>query len=153
MRVWRICKPEYAAFDGEGGKLVSGRWHHRGLPIVYTAGSLALAALEFYVHLSPDIHPRNFIAIPAEIPERVKLEILSPSNLPSHWREPRDADKLREIGMEWLHSGRTAVLAVPSAVVPVEQNYLLNPRHKAFSQIRVNTPQPFEFDYRMWKPK
>lgn len=153
MRVWRICRSEHAAFDGEGGKLASGRWHHRGLPIVYTAGSLALAAMEFYVHLSPGIELRRFIAISADVPERLKIETVEAAALPAHWRDARYTDRLRDIGMEWLHTGRTAVLAVPSAVVPVEQNYLINPRHKAFGQIRINAPQPFEFDYRMWRPK
>jgi len=151
MQVWRICRPEHSAFDGEGGKVVSGRWHHRGQPIVYTAGSLALAALEFYVHLSPGVDLRRFLAISANIPSRLRIEVLNASSLPPRWREARHIDHLRDIGMEWLNAGRTAVLAVPSAVVPVERNYLLNPSHKSFGQIRISKPQPFEFDYRMWK--
>jgi RES domain-containing protein len=83
----------------------------------------------------------------------LKIETVEAAALPAHWRDARHADRLRDIGMEWLNTGRTAVLAVPSAVVPLEQNYLMNPLHKAFRQIRVNAPQPFEFDYRMWRPK
>ena len=151
MRVWRICRVEHAAFDGEGGKTVSGRWHHRGLPVIYTANSLALAALELFVHLPPGMDLRRFVAIPVDIPKRLKVTHLDVSKLPLRWREPRRLESMRDIGMKWLRDGRTAVLAVPSAVIPVEHNYLLNPRHPHFRRIRVGAPQPFEFDSRMWK--
>jgi RES domain-containing protein len=152
VRVWRISRREHAAFDGEGGRVTSGRWHHRGVPVVYTGGSLALAALEFFVHLSASISLVEFVAISADIPDRLKIETLSPAELPAQWRKPENGEALRDAGTEWLRARRSAVLAVPSAVIPIETNYLLNPGHKDFTRIHINPPEAFEFDYRMWKP-
>jgi len=61
MRVWRICRKPYVytALDGIGGMYTSGRWHSKGNPIVYTASSAALAALEVLVHLGPLTAPAN----------------------------------------------------------------------------------------------
>lgn len=151
MRVWRISRQEYAAFDGEGGKVTSGRWHHRGLPIIYTGGSLALAALEFFVHLQPEISLTGFVAISADIPDRFNIDTLDMTTLPKQWRGQDHIEALRDAGTEWLRSRTTAVLAVPSAVIPVETNYLLNPAHKDFKRIRINPPEPFDFDHRMLK--
>ena len=151
MRVWRISRHEYAAFDGEGGKITSGRWHHRGFPIIYTGGSLALAALEFFVHLPFGISLTGFVAVSADIPDRFGVEPLDMTTLPKQWRNQDHIETLRDAGTEWLRTRPTAVLAVPSAVIPVETNYLLNPAHKDFKRIRINPPEPFEFDYRMWK--
>lgn len=152
MRVWRISRQEHAAFDGEGGRITSGRWHRRGFPVVYTGSSLALAALEFFVHLPPGIRLTGFVAIAADIPERLKIETLDMTKVPAQWRSHESIDALQDAGTEWLRARTTAVLAVPSAVIPIETNYLLNPNHKDFKRIRINSPEPFEFDYRMWKP-
>jgi len=151
VRVWRISRREYAAFDGEGGKITSGRWHHRGFPIIYTGGSLALAALEFFVHLQPEIRLTGFVAGSADIPDRFEIETLDMTTLPRQWRSQDHIEALRDAGTQWLRARTTAVLAVPSAVIPVETNYLLNPTHKDFKRVRINPPEPFEFDYRMWK--
>jgi len=152
VRVWRISRQEYAAFDGEGGNVTSGCWHHRGLRVIYTGGSLALAALEFFVHLQPEISLTGFVAGSADIPDGFKIETLDMTTLPRQWRNLDHTETLRDAGTEWLRGRRSAVLAVPSAVIPVETNYLLNPAHKDFKRIRINPPEPFEFDYRMWKP-
>ena len=151
MRVWRIARREHAAFDGEGGKITSGRWHHQGIPVVSTGGSLALAALEFFVHLPPGIRLTNFVAVSADIPDRLKIETLDLARLPAKWREHGHVETLRDAGTEWLRARRTAVLAVPSAVIPIETNYLLNPAHKDFKYVRIHSPELFEFDIRMWK--
>jgi RES domain-containing protein len=152
MRVWRISRRENAAFDGAGGKITSGRWHHRGLPVIYTGGSLALAALEFLVHLPSGISLTGYVAVCAHIPDRLRIEVVDMAKLPAEWRYHGNIETLRERGTVWLKARTSAVLAVPSAVIPIESNYLLNPAHKDCKQIRINPPEPFEFDYRMWKP-
>jgi RES domain-containing protein len=152
VRVWRISRKEYAAFDGEGGRITSGRWHHRGFPVIYTGGSLALAAIEFFVHLPSGISLTGFVAVSADMPARLRIESVDMTKMPAHWRNPESGEALRDAGTEWLRARTSAVLCVPSAVIPVESNYLLNPGHKDFKRIRINPPEPFEFDYRMWKP-
>ena len=71
------------------------------------------------------------------------------SQLEEDWRADPAPEHLAEIGLRWLREGKTAVLTVPSAVIPQETNYLLNPRHPTFGRIRTGTPQRFSFDPRM----
>ena len=153
MRVWRISRREHRSFDGAGGRIANARWNRRGAPVVYTAGSLALAALEFLVHLPPDLNLKGLVAVSADIPESVSRETIEIFKFPAEWRDIRHVDRLRDLGMDWLAAARTAVLVVPSAVIPQDRNYLLNSAHPHFTRIRINPPEAFEFDYRMWKSR
>ena len=150
MFVWRICAVKYrdTAFSGIGGLYVSGRWHERGHKIVYTAENLSLASLEVFVHLESNFV--KLVAIKAKIPQKLKIEELTLDSLPSDWQEPRCYPKLQRIGKDWLLSRRTPILKVPSAIVPVEFNYLFNPEHPDFELI-TKVAIEFKFDRRMWK--
>lgn len=151
MRVWRICYRRYRRFDGEGARLYGGRWNHARTSLVYTSGSLSLAALELFVHLDIDIAPVGLIAIPAEIPDSLRVDTLEVTSLPRNWRLYPGPEALKDMAAAWLSKSSTAVLAVPSAVIPSERNYLLNPKHADFERIRIQNSMPFEFDARMWK--
>ena len=148
MYLWRICAAKYqdSAFSGLGGLYVSGRWHQRGNKVVYTAESLALATLEILVHLESDRVP--LVAIKAYIEK--KLEVAEVNNLPPNWQETTAYPELQTIGTEWLKLGRTPVLKVPSAIVPVEFNYLLNPDHPDL-QLSKMSPIKYQLDQRLWK--
>jgi RES domain-containing protein len=148
LRVWRLCKRAHAAFDGEGARLAGGRWNRRGTRMVYTAGSLSLAALEMLVHSEASLLPADLVAIPADIPASVGIEPLDQSRLPSDWRLNPAPDALAALGDDWIASARTSVLAVPSAIVPVERNYLLNPAHPDFGKIQRGAPEAFSLDPR-----
>lgn len=117
--------------------------------MIYTSATLSLAALELLVHLDPEDAPGELVSIEALIPASVAIDRLSADGLPSGWRRSPPPDELAALGAEWLRLDRTAVLAVPSAVVPPETNYLLNPAHRDFRRIRVAKPQPFAFDPRL----
>lgn len=135
-------------FSGVGGLYVPGRWHFQGHKIVYTAENLSLASLEVFVHLESE--RVKLVAIKASIDKQLEIEEIDIKSLPRNWQEPDSYPKLQEIGREWLISGRTPILKVPSAIVPVEFNYLFNPEHPNF---KIN-PEPsieFKFDHRMWK--
>lgn len=151
-RFWRICRRLYAAegATGEGARLYGGRWNSRGVRVVYASTSLALAAVETFVNLEPNLRPADLVSIEGEIPTSVKIERLDASALPAGWRETRD-ETLRRFGDVWIRAGRTAALLVPSAAIRGEWNLLLNPRHADFGQIRFLDPQPFEFDLRMFR--
>jgi RES domain-containing protein len=118
---------------------------------VYTAGSLALAALETFVHLGPAELPPNLSAVAAEIPDEVQITQVDLKRLPRNWRRYPAPAALQQIGMRWLAESATAVLAVPSVVIPAELNYLINPAHPESARIIAHAPQPFKFDPRMWK--
>lgn len=82
------------------------------------------------------------------MPEGVAVERLEVSGLPPSWREDYPPLACRDVGGAWLERGGAAVLAVPSAVIPVETNYLLNPAHADFARLRIQAPTVFRFDAR-----
>lgn len=150
MRVFRLSP--HPDWDGKGGLLVSGRWHHRGTPVVYTSSSLSLALVELFVNLDPAVAPVELLARAGDVPDSLMLDRILPATLPANWRSYPAPASLADLGTAWAQSLATAVLAVPSAVVPQEWNFLLNPLHPGFRRIRLMPPEPFEIDPRMWKP-
>ena len=148
MLVWRLAKRSRPTFDGEGARLYGGRWNHPGVAVVYTAESLSLAVLEFFVHLTPRDAP-DLVAISADIPDDVRLDRLDQRAMASDWRVTPAPATLADLGTAWARGGATAVLAVPSAIVPRETNYLLNPAHPDFRRVRIGRPEPFALDPRM----
>jgi len=91
------------------------------------------------------------VAVAADIPDDVARTEIAMAALPPNWRAYPAPERLAELGTEWIRSGRTAVLMVASAIIPRERNYLLNPAHPAFRRIRIDTPERFSFDPRMWR--
>jgi RES domain-containing protein len=153
ITAWRIVKARYAAnaFDGEGARLEGGRWNSPGIPVVYTSESAALAALEMLVHLGRGAILGAYVLIACMFDEEL-VSRLDPKRLAKNWRSYPAPRELQVIGNEWVKSGSSAVLQVPSVVVASDSNYLLNPRHSDFKGIRILNPQTFEFDSRLLKP-
>jgi RES domain-containing protein len=149
MRVWRIARNVYPPLDGEGARRNGARWNSAGRPVVYTAGSLALAIVELLVHTDPDIIPRDLFAYEIEIPDSCSTRRISAANLPGGWDAHNDLQSCQTVGDTWLASGTECVLAVPSAIVPEEENFLINPRHPAAAAIQVISSRPFSFDPRL----
>jgi len=152
MRFWRICRERYAteAASGEGARLFGGRWNSRGVRVVYASTSLALAAMETFVNLEPNLQPDDLVSIEGEIPDELQVARLDVHVLPPHWHETRD-ESLRRFGDEWVRMAQTVGLLVPSAAILGARNLLLNPAYKEFSQIRFGEPQRFRFDARMFR--
>jgi RES domain-containing protein len=150
---WRLVKAKHAdtAFDGEGARRYGGRWNARGTPVVYLGGSLSLVALELFVHLTAEDARLTFAAIRVEISDGVAIRELAPEELPNNWREEPPPDSCKALSTTWAQAGETALLRVPSVIVPSEHNYVLNPRHRGARRLKIHPPQPFGFDHRMWK--
>lgn len=146
--VWRLVTSRFAqaAFTGEGARLYDGRWNRKGVPVVYTAGSQSLAMLEMLVQDEP-LRAR-YVMIPAILPTHLKIERIAPEQLPANWRDAAARQELQALGADWAKRRSSAVLAVPSAVIPAETNYLLNPLHPAFAKIEIGEPQDFVTDLR-----
>jgi len=117
--------------------------------MVYTSTSLALAAIETFVNLEPNLQPDDLVSIDGEIPVALEIGRLDPKTLPRTWYETRD-ESLRHFGDEWIRAGKTVALLVPSAPIRGEWNLLLNPTHSEFHKIKFGAPVPFEFDARMF---
>jgi RES domain-containing protein len=151
ISVWRITKQTHArnAFTGEGAKLYGGRWNNPGKLIVYTAESRALALAEILVHLESAGVLSRYVVFQVEIDES-HIARLDLRDLPKNWRAEPAPKRLQTLD-EWLDSGNSAVLRVPSAIVGGEFNYLLNPLHPDFSKLRVHGPEKFPIDKRLAK--
>jgi RES domain-containing protein len=151
LTVYRICKTKYArnAFDGEGAFRFGGRWNSRGVRMVYMAGSLALAALEMLVHLDDDELLARYSFVAAQIPTALILPVTSYRVLPKDWAASPAPLALQQIGDDWVREKSSAVLEVPTTIVPREKNYLLNPAHPDFAQLKIEAPERFLFDERL----
>ena len=152
MRLWRICRRRYAAdaATGEGARLYGGRWNSRGIRVVYGSTSLALAAVETFVNLEPNLQPKDPVSIEGEIPEELEIGRLDPTLMRPDWHKTRD-ESLRRFGDEWVRAGRTMALLVPSAAIFGEWNVLLNPTHVDFQRVKFGEAVSFDFDARMFR--
>lgn len=152
MRFWRICRRRHAAAaaSGEGARLYGGRWNSRGVSVVYASTSLALAAVETFVNLSPNLQPPDLVSVEGEIPDALHIDRLDVKALPANWLRTRD-ERLRRFGDGWIRQGKTVALLVPSAAIQGEWNILLNPAHPDFPKIKFLEPESFDFDVRMFR--
>lgn len=151
IRIWRITTAAHQAFDGEGARRHGGRWSPPGFRAVYASATLSLAALERLVHADPDLEPPHLVALPVDLPDTIEIETVDMGALPSDWRIYPAPAPLPRLGQSWLRASRTAVLSVPSAVIPHERNYVLNPAHADAARLVVGKGEPFSLDPRLWK--
>lgn len=153
MIIWRLCRRQNAdqALIGEGAQPRGGRWNFPGDPVVYTAGTLALAALEMLVHVDHELAPADLVSISIVVPEGMTIEQVSLSELPEHWRKTPAPAQIQKMGTVWIHSRASVLLRVPSALIPEEDNYLVNPVHPDFMRLEIGPPRLFAFDPRLFK--
>ncbi|MET0263432.1 MAG: RES family NAD+ phosphorylase [Rariglobus sp.] len=150
VRVWRLVKERHAenAFDGEGARLYGGRWNSPGHRVIYTSGSLALAALETLVHLDAALPLPRFLAFSVQVAPEDIVAAQLPATYSFKGSLP-DLGETRRLGDEWLAAGDHLALSVPSAIVPQESNLLLNPLHPRFSSLLIAAPVAFAVDGRL----
>jgi RES domain-containing protein len=149
--LWRISN--HSTLDGRGGLHASARWHSQGHAIVYLASSPAGALVEVLVHLEldPQRLPASYRMLKAESPDEIPPSRIDGAALPDNWRD--NLMVTRGLGDEWLIAGQSALLEVPSAILPETFNLLLNPRHGDAARIAVLWHQPFPYDRRFFKVK
>jgi RES domain-containing protein len=153
--LWRICRetPKFKADDlsGGGAKAFGGRWHKKGTPVIYAATTIALATLETLAHLGDNIAIRNAFLVCIRVPESAwtKREYIDGASLPPSWlAEPPGATSI-EFGDDWLKTNSTALLMVPSVIVPEEYNALINPLHPSATTITSSVVRQFVYDSRL----
>lgn len=144
---WRLVASSRAttAFDGEGSYRYGNRWNLPGTRVAYLAATTSLAALEVLVHAGSPDHLISFVAIPVQIPAEHVTDI---EELPADWTESPAPVSTQRAGSAWAESAVSAVLRVPSVVVPWEVNYVVAVNHPDFSSLEPGEPRPFRFDRR-----
>lgn len=152
MKVYRIEREKYlgTTLQGVGAALTEGyRWNSLNTYLVYTAESRALATLEVSVHLDflEDL-PTDRFYVEIEIPDNIEILELSIDELPENWNSKPPILETQFIGDDFVSQKNAAVLKVPSAIVPPESNYLINPNHPDSAKIKVISTQRAEFDKR-----
>jgi RES domain-containing protein len=150
ITAWRIVKRRYvgAAFDGEGARRFGGRWNSPGTAVVYVSESRALALLEVLAGLRSVAPLPAYAMIPATF-DKSLVRPIEQGALPSEWSRSPPLPAVQRIGDEWVARRESAVLRVPSVIVPDEYNYLLNPAHPAFNQITTGEPLNVAVDPRL----
>jgi RES domain-containing protein len=145
--LWRISNHD--TLDGRGGFLASARWHTRGRPIVYLATTPAGALVEALVHLELKANqlPKSYRLLKAEAPD--DLPKMHFSAITEDWRQNETAS--RTLGDEWLSRTQTALLEVPSAILPETMNMLFNPLHPDAARVSVQWHEAYPFDKRLFK--
>jgi RES domain-containing protein len=148
--VWHVVKRRHAAtaFDGQAARRFGGRWNSPGRRAVYVSASKSLATLEILVHLDVAQPIPRLVAFAFDLDGK-HIERFALNRLPRQWRTLQGFAATQRMGDEWLAAGRSLALAVPSAIVPEELNYVLNPEHPAFARLRIGRPVPFLLDPRL----
>jgi RES domain-containing protein len=146
IQAYRILKRKFAgsAFSGEGARRYGGRWNSVGTGVVYTSSTISLAILEWRAHLTQWPAPSSVIF---EIDFDASL-VWSPTKLPANWKLWPYPKANASVGDHWVRSGKSAVMKLPSAVVPKEFNYILNPAHPDFAKVSIGKYQVFKADPR-----
>lgn len=149
MILYRIAACDYInSLDGTGARLYGSRWNSKGVSAVFMASSRALSVLEVLVHVQQLVSPTNFCSAEIEVPDNSILT-LDIKTLPDNWAHHSPPASLREIGNHFVKEGIYLMLKVPSAIVPEESNYILNPFHPDIHKVKIARTKPFSFDKRL----
>ena len=152
LKGWRIVLENQAAtaFDGEGARLYGGRWNSVGVSMVYASQHQSLAALEVRVHIDKTRMRRLYQSFAFHFDE-VLMKLFDVAGLPRDWMQEPPPPSLQQLGDVWVKSNVSAILAVPSVIIPKELNYLINPKHPDFAKLKFEPPTGFAFDQRLFK--
>ncbi len=147
MIVYRISHTRWATKLSASGN--SARWNSKGKMVIYAASSRALACLENVVHRSGEGLESTFKVMLIDIPKRLTISEIKLKDLPKNWFEYENIGICQSIGDKWMDEAKSAVLKVPSAIIPNEFNYVLNTNHPTFKSIKLVGTEPFKFDPRI----
>ncbi|GAA4386446.1 RES family NAD+ phosphorylase [Hymenobacter koreensis] len=147
MLVYRICLAKYA--DGLFASGYRARWNFKDQFVIYTAASRALACLENVVHRSGEGLNEQFRVLVIDVPDDLLVEEINPADLPPGWEKASRYAVCQPLGSAWYEARRSAVLRVPSSIVPQESNFILHSRHPDFSRIQILGREEFSFDARI----
>ena len=149
MRLYRIGKPKYSKdLKGDGAKLNGGRWNHEGIACIYTAESRALCLLEYSVHVQLADLPKTLCFTIFEVPDDSMLS-LEIESLPVNWQNWPHSKNTRDFGTQLLRENKYLIFKFPSAVLPFEYNYIINPAHSDMYKVKIIDVVDYAYDTRI----
>ena len=146
MIVYRITSPNYTKLTSSGK---AARWNKNGEFVIYAAANIALACLENIVHRNKKGLLGQFRLLKIDIPKRVSIKNINLDSLPKEWSDEINFKICQEIATQWLENSESCVMSVPSVIIPLENNYLINPQHPDFRFIKLVSVEEFTFDNRI----
>lgn len=152
MRLYRVSKAQYASdISGRGAELHGGRWNTPGNPVVYTSTTASLALLESLAWTSmSSLLSAGFVMMVIQCPE-TSMQQLKISDLPQEWNHLDAYAVTQKIGDTWIKSNQSLLLKLPSAILPMESNMLINPKHALMSKVSIEEMLDIELDPRVMK--
>ena len=147
MEIFRITLTQYARTLHASGR--PNRWNFKGDKVIYTAGSRSLACLENIVHSSGEALHQQFAVSVIYVPDKASAEVIRLKDLPAHWNNRMRPRTCQQLGRKWLEEQSSLLLQVPSAIIPDEKNFILNPAHREFGKVKIIDVQEFIFDKRL----
>ncbi len=152
MRVFRLARKKYKIeLSGKGAARSGNRWNSKGTEIIYCAESRSLSMAEVAVHLTLATLPSDYEMLEIDIPTEVSKSTLKNASLPKGWEKFPHVVETQNVGDDFVWKSKTCVLKVPSAVVPGDFNYLINPNHPDFKKIKIVSKEDFPFDERLFR--
>lgn len=152
MDLFRISKKKYIEdLSGEGARKFGGRWNSKGSAVLYTSETESLAALETLVHASIATMPNDLSLLTLSIPDDIQADKIDADQLPDGWRKYPAPNQLATLGNNWIESGASLILKVPSVLVQTEMNILINPNHSNAEKLSIKEVRPFSFDMRLFQ--
>ncbi|RVU01926.1 RES domain-containing protein [Mucilaginibacter limnophilus] len=152
MIIYRLSTANYITdLSGKGAEIAGGRWNTKGIPVLYTASSRALAVIEVAVHVPLGIIPTNYAMASIQLPDDASIHEIAIDALPPTWTKNPFIKETQQLGDSFIKAGKFLALKVPSASVAGDYNILLNPRHKDFREVQIVKTEAFEFDLRLFK--
>jgi RES domain-containing protein len=152
MEAFRLSREKFAhIFSGKGAAIKGARWNSIGVELIYTASNRSLAMAEVAVHLTLATLPVDFVMITIFIPDDILIQRLDQSDLPKDWNTFPHVATTQNIGDKFVAENKFCLLQIPSAVTQGDYNLLINPNHRDFSRIKIETIERFPFDRRIFK--
>ncbi|MFB2117578.1 RES family NAD+ phosphorylase [Parapedobacter sp. 2B3] len=152
MVVFRLVREKFSSsLSGKGAALRGARWNSIGVELIYTAGNRSLAMAEVAVHLTLASLPSDYLMMSVYIPDDMAIDELAENELPNNWNTFPHPLSTQRIGDTFVADATYAVLKIPSVVTPGDFNYLINPKHPDFADIKIDSLVKFPFDRRLFR--
>lgn len=154
MTVYRLSREKYRYdLSGKGAELYGGRWNSKGVAMLYTSQSRALAFAEVAIHIPVGLVPKDYFLISIHFPDTAGILKIAVAEMPTDWRSNPHSNSTQRIGDQFILESKFLILQVPSAVVPGDFNFLINPTHPQSNDVKIESVEQFEFDSRFFTRK